>query len=127
MDYGEAGYYDHDDHRNLDQLSEHEDEYLFPSKQRFSETQGQYSRGGRLRGVESFYVHYAPYQEQDKIQTLRVEEGTSRSVTISNLRSSTAYMFKMQSVSYDGLESEYSNSIVKETIGILLHFKIVIF
>ncbi|ESO08127.1 hypothetical protein HELRODRAFT_169863 [Helobdella robusta] len=65
------------------------------------------------KGIQHFYIHYAPYEHQTAVQTLKVDSGRSRDVLVAKLKPSTAYLFKMQSVFYDENESDYSKPIVE--------------
>ena len=66
--------------------------------------------------VEGFYIHYAPFDDDQEGQKKLVVHGASvRHAVLSHLIPGTSYKIRMQSFSAAGGESDFSNIVVKET------------
>lgn len=75
--------------------------------------------------VEGFYIYYAPFDEERLEYQRQVVLGSSvRHAVLSHLAPATSYSIRVQSYSVSGTMSEYSNTVVKQTIGKLLVLKI---
>ena len=66
--------------------------------------------------VEGFHIYYAPFDEEIKYQKQTVVGANVRHAVLSHLAPATSYSIRVQSYSSMGTESDYSNTVVKQTL-----------
>jgi len=70
--------------------------------------------------IEGFYIYYGPFDDQQKqinYQRQMVLGSTVRHAVLTHLDDNVAYSIRMQSYTVAGTLSEFSNTVVKRTLG----------